>query len=169
MINILLTRAEALLIVELVNKAHDSLTQALIIGVEEENAKDEVARAAKNNYVSNLEMEVKRLEEETSALKAAQNAPKLKVRIERAKPEQTQETTKKRKAKTESLWVYCDSKIKNMKRGQTRILSAPSFTTYEKFRHYLSLVATQKYKGQFKTKANKTKQTVSITKLKEDK
>lgn len=67
MINILLSRAEALLIVELLNKSHDSLIQSLIISVEDENDKDQVARAAKENYVANLEMEVKRLEAQLKA------------------------------------------------------------------------------------------------------
>ena len=47
MINIFLSRAEALLIVELLNKANESLVQSLIIGVEEENDKDTLAKAAK--------------------------------------------------------------------------------------------------------------------------
>lgn len=84
MVNILLSRAEALLIVELVNKARDSLTQALIIGVEEENAKDEVARAAKNNYVTNLEVEVKRLEQQVEALKDSNEVAKAVKKLQQA-------------------------------------------------------------------------------------
>ena len=40
MINVHLTRAEALLLVELVNKSKDSLVQSLLIAVEEENDKE---------------------------------------------------------------------------------------------------------------------------------
>lgn len=68
MINIHLSRAEALHIIELLNKAHDSLTQSLLIAVEDENAKDEVVRAAKLNYVSNLETEVARLQEQADSI-----------------------------------------------------------------------------------------------------
>ena len=75
MINIFLSRAEALLIVELLNKANESLVQSLIIGVEEENDKDNLARAAKENYVTNLEMEVRRLEQHVAAQKRTPEAP----------------------------------------------------------------------------------------------
>ena len=71
MINVHLTRAEALLIVELVNKSRDSLVESLIIAVEEENDKETLAKTAKQNYVANLEKEVRRLEEKVQAMDEA--------------------------------------------------------------------------------------------------
>ena len=88
MINVPLTRAEALLMIELLNRSHDSLTQALLNAVEEENNHDEVVRAAKQNYVANLESEVGRLSKEVDQIK---------------KPKQPAGLTEKEKALAERL------------------------------------------------------------------
>ena len=61
MINVKLTRAEALLIIELIKKSAQELINTLLIAVEEESDKEQVARAAKQNDVQNLEAEVRRL------------------------------------------------------------------------------------------------------------
>lgn len=61
MINVAITRAEALLIIELVNKSTQDLINTLLISVEEASDKEQVAKAAKQNYVVNLENEVKTL------------------------------------------------------------------------------------------------------------
>lgn len=63
MIDVKLTRAEALLIIELVQKSAKEISEALLIAVEEQNDKEQLAKAAKQNYVVNLEAEVKRLTE----------------------------------------------------------------------------------------------------------
>ena len=63
MIDVKLTRAEALLIIELVQKSAKELSEALLIAVEDENDKEQLAKAAKQNYTANLEAEVKRLTE----------------------------------------------------------------------------------------------------------
>lgn len=68
MIDVKLTRAEALLIVELVQKSARELSESLIIAVEDENDKEQVAKAAKQNYVKNLEEENRRLEREITGL-----------------------------------------------------------------------------------------------------
>jgi hypothetical protein len=74
-IDVKITRAEALLIVELVKKSTEGLIESLIVAVEDENDKEQVARAAKQNYVSNLESEVKRLTNLVNEKAVAQNAP----------------------------------------------------------------------------------------------
>ena len=61
MIDVKITRAEALLIIELINKSATDLINTLLVSVEEENDKEQVAKAAKQNYVVNLENEVKTL------------------------------------------------------------------------------------------------------------
>lgn len=63
MIDVKLTRAEALLIIELVQKSAKEISEALLIAVEDENDKEQLAKAAKQNYTANLEAEVKRLTE----------------------------------------------------------------------------------------------------------
>jgi len=63
MIDVKLTRAEALLIIELVQKSAKEISESLLIAVEDENDKEQLAKAAKQNYVVNLEAEVKRLTE----------------------------------------------------------------------------------------------------------
>ena len=99
MINILLTRAEALLIVELLNKAHDSVTQSLIIGVEEANDRENLARTAKDNYVANLEAEVKRLGAQVAAQKPTANAPHGLTKDGTPKAKPGRKTTRKTKGK----------------------------------------------------------------------
>ena len=47
MIDVKITRAEALLIIELINKSATDLINTLLVSVEEENDKEQVAKAAK--------------------------------------------------------------------------------------------------------------------------
>ena len=68
MIDVKLTRAEALLIMELIQKSAKELSESLLIAVEDENDKEQVAKAAKQNYVKNLEEENRRLEREIKGL-----------------------------------------------------------------------------------------------------
>jgi hypothetical protein len=80
MIKALITRAEALLIIELINKSATDLINTLLIAVEEESEKEQVANAAKQNYVVNLENEVK-------TLKALLDAKNLMPATEQPKTE----------------------------------------------------------------------------------
>lgn len=61
MIEVKLTRAEALHIIDLVQKSSEELVNTMLIAIEECNDKEQVVRTAKQNYVANLEAEVKRL------------------------------------------------------------------------------------------------------------
>jgi hypothetical protein len=68
MIDVKITRAEALLIMELIQKSAKELSESLLIAVEDENDKEQVAKAAKQNYVKNLEEENRRLEKDIAGL-----------------------------------------------------------------------------------------------------
>ena len=152
MINIHLSRAEALHIIELLNKAHDSLTQSLLIAVEDENAKDEVVRAAKLNYVSNLETEVGRLSKEVDKLR---------------KPEAKKPKKPTKQSNGPTVWkIVCDS-VKHMKMGDTIQLKTPEWTTFEKFRMGVSATLSQKHPQQFTTSGHKEEKSVFIQKIKE--
>ena len=172
MINIHLSRAEALHIIELLNKAHDSLTQSLLIAVEDENAKDEVVRAAKLNYVTNLEAENERLEKEVKATKKAH----IDAMTTLKEPTETQkkfigklglEITQKGKVKHKSVWQHCNKKLQNFANREEMTFPTPSFTTFQRFRDRMSAAISMNYKGQFKTRSNKENETVTVTRIKD--
>lgn len=70
MIELEMTRAEALLAFELFKENTDALLEQIMNAVDEENTQQEMQRVARKNYVLNLESEVEKLENEVSALKA---------------------------------------------------------------------------------------------------
>ena len=70
MIELEMTRAEALLAFELFKENTDALLEQIMNAVEEENTQQEMRSVARKNYVLNLESEVEKLENEVSALKA---------------------------------------------------------------------------------------------------
>lgn len=113
MIDVALTRAEALLIVELVKKNAQELSNAILIAVEEGNDKEQMAIAAKQNYVKNLEQAL---------------GVHMKLKENPIKPQST--------------YSFCLEQIKDMKVGETRQIKRPHFTTYKKFRTGLSAAAS---------------------------
>lgn len=143
MIDVKITRAEALLIVELVQKSAKELSEALLIAVEEQNDKEQLAKAANQNYVVNLEAEVKRLTKLVNEKTIDETPP----------------------SKPMSTYRYCANLVKDMNVGETRTLQAPNHLPFGKFRSSLS--AAISYMGKFKTKGNSYLQTITVTKLKD--
>jgi len=96
MINVELTKAEALLYMELIKHNTRELLEQIAQGLDEEVTRAEMEAAAQDNYITNLENEAKKvadLEIEVQQLRAridAQNLPatsnKIKTPAKRLKP-----------------------------------------------------------------------------------
>jgi len=75
MIELELTKGEAILVLELIKHGTDELIAQLTDALDEENTSEKMEKAAGENYVVNLEREVERL----TKLLAEQQAPIEKV------------------------------------------------------------------------------------------
>jgi hypothetical protein len=70
MIELELTKGEAILVLELIKHGTDELISQLTDALDEENTSEKMEKAAGENYVVNLEREVERLEEKVASLTA---------------------------------------------------------------------------------------------------
>lgn len=159
MINVPLTRAEALLMIELLNRSHDSLTQALLNAVEDENNHDEVVRAAKQNYIANLQQRANELEKEVNSLKKTQDEEETWEKFE--------ETFSTPRHDPKSIWGRCYELIKDIKDGESKVVFCPENMTFKQFRTGVTSLLSQCYQGQYKTRCNQETESMVVYKLTE--
>lgn len=87
MINLELTKAEALLYMEMIKRNTREMLEQIAEKMDEEVTREEVALAARSNYVTNLENEVKNLRTQIDAKNIASESNKIygKPKVKTAK------------------------------------------------------------------------------------